>query len=294
MTHTTNHNHTVQMQLKITLLILFFMEQLVLLALSLLMIVLLILQINSERFDDSEISRRSIKYQFHRLGLVSALILTVIALDPFSLHGILSDSVVGMLICNHTAIMLTCLLLLNHVTVAVWHRSHTLRTTMPTILKVTTPVLITLSFLIGNASYGLAYINNRLWFTSFFLLWIAVVVFFTTVIFVASTVMVLRYLREEDPREHISVARSKRSLSDEAMRYQRESAKRRSLMKWRAYMVLLFMFVVVPYELLVAWLRFREKQETMKPANLETWNWSDRLFLYFSWIAQLLVLWYSW
>lgn len=265
----------------------FIVEQAVLAAHALVFLVLFCLQLMSEEFQAQRVRYENVRYKLHRIGLLIAVLLGVLSVDPLSTLGVYSDAASPWIIANITALLLAGVIFLNEVAIQVVYATQMQQP--PPALHVLTWALVILSLLVANVTYGLAFHFHRWWYTGFNLAYIAFAFAAVITCFVALTLHILvsmdRAVASFTASQPASLQRSNSA---------RELDAKKRFLRVRAVLVLLIGLVVVPLQVMSAIERLRDPNIAFYHANEDELDLHDHAYFYLVLAATWVLLWYSW
>ena len=235
----------------------------------------------------SKLSKSSIKWKIHRLGLLAAFLCLLISVDPASLHGIYPRNIPPWLSANVTATIISCLVVVKEAAMVVLWRARMKE--VPAWLSYESWTMIIILYLTANLSYGVAYWQHKWYWTGIFMMSISIVLIVEACLFAGATYLVIRDLSEAQ-----ALTRSSSSSSVRGREQLQKAESQRRTMIMKAVTMLLLAFAVAPLQITSGLNRFHDSKTIVHQPNLDKFEIWDRIFDYAQWTAMAIGLWYSW
>eukprot|EP01006_Ploeotia_vitrea_P004317 TRINITY_DN114311_c0_g1_i2.p1 TRINITY_DN114311_c0_g1~~TRINITY_DN114311_c0_g1_i2.p1 ORF type:complete len:350 (-),score=171.97 TRINITY_DN114311_c0_g1_i2:44-1093(-) len=284
----------------------FFAEQAMIIALSVGLTVMFVLQLISERHlpRKQKVTYHSIKYWFHRFGLLVSLVLLTLSVDPFQVHHIYSSGIAVFVGANVSTVLLWCGIVFDHVAVRAAAMSQFPPAPLPGWLHYAWFAIGFVSTVFCNVVYAVAYVHNRWWYTSAYTAWFAFVVFVIVVVFEIACMRIIQQLDDvaalnRDQRVSSASASSsrreskvfRRTISESNMR---DEDSRRRRMLGRAFFIFLVGGFAIVVNIRETVSRSADKEEPFFAHDTQSFRVLDHLIVYVQLLLAVLLLYFSW
>lgn len=268
-----------------------YVEQAVWVALSIVLICLYFIQLNAENHPRKKMEAKSIKYKFHRIGALCAVLQLVIGIDPLAVQGIYNWIIPFWITQAALGLIIIGIVNLKYASLEALYKSRLQN--VPFLVHFQAYFFGFGCFILPHATYGLALYYNRWWYTSIWCWFVTAVLFVEAFSFVGITWVLARDLQVS--MKNVSTAtRSKPSANDHQSKLEEKANSEKRLLMFRAGLIFCSCAILIPFEALEAKRVLDDTSAARRDTNLDSFDITDRVANYFQWIVLFIFLWYSW